>query len=174
MAVDKIIVLVGLMGAGKSRVGQELAKLLGIPFVDSDREIEKAAGMKVAEIFERFGEKYFREGEKKVMLRLLSGEAKVLASGGGGFIQPEIRKAIKEKALSVWLKADIETLLERVSRSDHRPLLQGGDRADKMKALMEARYPVYAEADVTVVTDHQSPLQMARKIGKEIENRARA
>ncbi len=161
------------MGAGKSRVGQELAKLLHIPFIDSDREIEKAAGMKVSDIFERYGEASFREGEAKVMMRLLSGKAKVLASGGGSFIQPAIRLAVKEKALSVWLKADIETLLERVSRSDHRPLLQGVDRSRKMQELIEARYPVYAEADITIVTDRQTPQQMAQKIAEEIEKMGR-
>lgn len=169
MTTGKIIVLVGLMGAGKSRVGQELARLLDIPFVDSDREIEKAAGMRVAEIFERYGEQAFRTGEKKIMLRLLSGGDKVLASGGGGFIQEDIRQAVKEKAISVWLKADLETLLERATRSDHRPLLRGGDPAAKMRALMEARYPIYAEADITIVTDRQSPLRMARKIKTALE-----
>lgn len=160
--------LVGLMGSGKSRVGMELARLLKLPFIDSDKEIERAAGMTIPEIFERFGEREFREGEKKVVLRLLSGGAKVLASGGGAFINPDIRAAVKERAVSVWLKASLETLVERTSRTDHRPLLKGVDKAEKLRQLMDARYPVYAEADITVLTDNQSPRQMARRIVEEL------
>ena len=166
---NEIIVLVGLMGSGKSRIGAELAKLLVIPFVDVDREIEQAANHTVAEIFERFGEKEFRRGEKEVMLRLLSGEVKVLASGGGAFIQPEIKSLIKEKAISVWLKADLDTLVRRTSRTAHRPLLQGVNAAERLQELMEARYPLYAEADITVVSDSQTPQDMAQIIKAEIE-----
>lgn len=161
------------MGSGKTRVGMELSKLLGLPFVDSDKEIERAAGLSIPEIFETFGEKEFRSGEKKVMLRLLSNGSKVLASGGGAFIQPEIRKTVKERAISVWLKADLETLVERTSRTAHRPLLQGADPAAKLKELMDARYPVYAEADITVVSDAQTPHDMARRIQIELEKRMR-
>lgn len=164
MPIGQTIVLVGLMGAGKSRVGLELAKLMGLSFVDADREIEKSAGMTVQEIFERYGEKEFRAGEKKVMLRLLTGEVKVLASGGGAFMQPEIRAEIKEKAISVWLKADLETLVARTSRTTHRPLLAGADRAEKLSDLMDARYPVYAQADITVPSDGSSPAEMAQRI----------
>jgi len=166
-----IIVLVGLMGSGKSRVGIELARLMKLPFVDADKEIERAAGMKIPEIFERLGEAEFRAGEKKVMLRLLSAGDKVLASGGGAFIQPDIRTAVKKYAVSVWLKASLETLVERTSRTDHRPLLRGVDRAAKLQELMDKRYPLYAEADITVITDNQSPKEMARRILKEIEQR---
>lgn len=165
----RIIVLVGLMGAGKSRVGYELAHLLKVPFVDSDKEIEKAAGMKIPEIFETLGEAAFRKGEMKVIGRLLSGGDKVMASGGGAFVQPDVRRAIKEKAVSVWLKAELETLVERTGRTNHRPLLQGVDRAQKLKELMDARYPVYAEADITLISDHQSPKEMARRIVRELE-----
>ena len=168
-----IVVLVGLMGSGKTRVGIELSKLLKLPFFDSDKEIERAAGLSIPEIFEKFGEKEFRTGEKKVMLRLLSEGGKVLASGGGAFIQPEIRKEIKENATSVWLKADLETLVERTSRTTHRPLLQGGDPAQKLKELMDARYPIYAEADITVMTDAQSPYDMAKRIKLELEKKDR-
>ena len=168
---EKTIVLVGLMGAGKTRVGIELSRLLGRPFIDSDREIEHAAGMPIADIFDIYGETEFRKGEEKVMLRLLSEGGSVLASGGGAFIQPGIRAAILDKAVSIWLKADLETLLERTSRSDHRPLLQGGDPAAKLKALMQARDPIYAQADITVVTDDQSPRDMAKKIAGELEKR---
>ena len=166
---DKIVVLVGLMGSGKSRVGMELARLMKLPFVDSDREIEKAADMSIPEIFERYGEKEFRTGEKKVMLRLLSDGPKVLASGGGAFIQTDIRAAVKKNAISVWLRADLETLIERTSRTSHRPLLQDADPAAKLQELMAARYPVYAEADITVTTDSQTPQEMAKKIMLEIE-----
>lgn len=170
---QQTIVLVGLMGSGKTRVGLELSKLLKLPFVDSDKEIERAAGLSIPEIFEKFGEKEFRNGEKKVMLRLLSEGGKVLASGGGAFIQEDIRKAVKDRAVSVWLKADLETLVERTSRTSHRPLLQGGDPAAKLKELMDARYPIYAEADITVLTDAQSPKDMAKRIKMELEKRMR-
>lgn len=168
---ERSIVLVGLMGAGKTRVGLELSRTLGLPFLDADREIEQAAGMQIPEIFEKFGEDAFRAGERKVMQRLLAaGGGRVIATGGGAFIQPEIRAAVKEKAVSVWLKAELETLLARVSRTDHRPLLKGVDPAEKLRALMEARYPVYAEADITVITDQPPPQEMARRIRAEIEN----
>lgn len=157
------------MGAGKSRIGAELAKLLHLPFVDADREIEKAANCTIAEIFKTYGEKEFRKGEQQVMERLLSSGAKVLASGGGSFIQPEIRSAIKDKAISVWLKANLETLVQRVSRNTHRPLLLDVDPAEKLQELMDARYPIYAEADITVVTDRQTPQDMALRIKAELE-----
>lgn len=166
---QEIIVLIGLMGSGKSRVGIELSRLLKMPFIDADKEIEKAAGMSIPEIFERLGEPEFRVGEKKVMLRLLDSGPKVLASGGGAFIQPDIRSAVKAKAVSVWLNASLETLVERTSRTDNRPLLRGVDRAQKLSQLIEARYPVYAEADITVVTDEQSPRHMARIIIEQLE-----
>ncbi|MEZ0260637.1 MAG: shikimate kinase [Alphaproteobacteria bacterium] len=166
---EKSIVLVGLMGAGKSRVGTELARLMKLPFLDVDREIERAAGMKIPEIWERLGEKEFRDGEKKVMLRMLTEERRVLASGGGAYIQPAIRAAVKEKGIAVWLNATLETLVERTARTENRPLLQNTDRAQKLQELIDVRYPIYAEADITVVTDHQTPLQMARRIMRELE-----
>lgn len=166
----KIIVLVGLMGCGKTRVGVELARLMNLPFVDSDKEIERAAGMAIPDIFERLGEPEFRRGEKKVMTRLLAGGDKVLATGGGAFIQADIRSEIKNKGLSVWLKAGLDTLVDRTSRTDHRPLLQGIDKETKLKELMDLRYPVYAEADVTVLTDGQTPFEMAKQIRGELES----
>lgn len=166
---ERVIVLVGLMGAGKTRVGAELARTLGLPFTDADREIEQAAGMAIPEIFETFGEDAFRDGERKVMQRLLEGRGLVIATGGGAFIQPGIRAAIKEKAVSVWLRAELETLVARVSRTGHRPLLKGGNPAEKLRALMDTRYPVYAEADITVVTDQQTPQEMAQRIRAELE-----
>ena len=166
----KSIVLVGLMGAGKSRVGLELSRLMKLSFLDVDREIERVAGMKIPDIFERLGEAEFRKGERKVLLRLLDEDRRVLAAGGGAFIQPDIREAVKAKAVSVWLKANLETLVERTSRSNNRPLLRGADRTEKLRELMEVRYPVYAEADITVVTDEQPPAEMARRILQELKS----
>lgn len=162
------IVLVGLMGSGKTRVGMALARLLKRPFIDSDKEIEIAAGMPITDIFAKFGESYFRAGEKKVMLRLLEQGECVIATGGGAFIQDDIRAAIKKHAFSIWLKADVETLVERTSRTDHRPLLRGVDKTEKLSALVDARYPVYAEADLTVDTDGGTPQDMARVIKDKI------
>lgn len=169
MNIDRTIVLVGLMGSGKSRVGVELARIVHLPFVDADREIEAAAGLTISEIFERFGEPEFRRGEQKVMKRLLKGPPIVLASGGGAFIQDEIRELVKNNSISVWLKAKIETLLERTSRTQHRPLLQKEDPKTVLQKLIDLRYPIYAEADITVTTDQQTPQDMARQIVVELE-----
>jgi shikimate kinase len=166
---NKIIVLVGIMGSGKTRTGEILAKLLKLPFVDSDQEIERFANASITEIFEKHGEAEFRRQEKDVMLRLLSGQAAVVASGGGGFMQPDIKSHIKEKAISIWLKTDINNLVERVSRNDKRPLLKGGNVMDKLQKLIDVRYPVYAEADITVVTDGRTPQDTARLIKSEID-----
>lgn len=167
---DRIIVLVGLMGSGKTRIGSELARLLDLPFVDADQEIEQAAGCTITEIFEKFGEQEFRRGEKKVMLRLLADGRKVLASGGGAFMQQDIKALIKKTAISIWLKANLDTLVERTSRTNHRPLLRSAaDPAARLQKLMEERYPIYAEADITVVTDRQTPQDTARRIKRELE-----
>jgi shikimate kinase len=144
------IVLVGMMGAGKSSVGRKLASRFGIPFVDADAEIEAAAGMTIPEIFATQGEAYFRSGEARVMQRLLDGGPQVLATGGGAFMNPDTRAAIRDKGISVWLKAEFETLLRRVKRRGDRPLLKTADPAQTLKELMAERYPVYAESDVTV------------------------
>jgi shikimate kinase len=147
----KPVVLVGLMGAGKSAVGRRLAARLDIPFIDADAEIEKAAGCTISEIFEREGEDVFRAGERRVIARLLDSEpVHVLATGGGAFMDPETRALIKEKGTSLWLRADLEVLFERVSRRSHRPLLKTADPKGTLAALMEKRYPVYSEADITV------------------------
>lgn len=167
--LQKTIVLVGLMGAGKSRTGIELAKVLKRPFFDSDREIEQAANLSIPDIFDSYGEKEFRNVEKKVLLRLLEGDNKVLATGGGAFLQKEIRDIIKEKAISVWLNADLDTLLERTSRTDRRPLLRGENKAEKLKELIDVRYPVYAEADMTIDTAGKTPQETARMIFHELE-----
>jgi shikimate kinase len=144
------IVLVGLMGAGKTTVGRRLAATLGLAFVDADHEIEAAAGRTIPEIFARYGEPAFRDGERRVIARLLDGPRVVLATGGGAFMDPRTREAIKTAGVSVWLKADLDLLMTRVSRKSNRPLLQTGDPRAKMEELMALRYPVYADADLTV------------------------
>jgi shikimate kinase len=146
------VVLVGMMGAGKSSIGRRLAQRLGIGFVDADAEIEAAAGMTIAEIFARDGESYFRSGEARVIARLLDQGPQVLATGGGAFMNGETRASISQKGISVWLKADFEVLMRRVKRrSGDRPMLQG-DPAERVRHLMEERYPVYAEADTMVMS----------------------
>ncbi|ODR98260.1 shikimate kinase [Methyloceanibacter superfactus] len=144
------IVLIGLMGAGKTAVGRRLANRLDLPFIDADTEIELAAGQSIKEIFAEHGEDYFREGERKVIARLLEGGPQVLATGGGAYMNPQTRDAIKAHGLSVWLKADLRVLMKRVQRRDHRPLLATGDPETVMRKLMAERNPVYAEADITV------------------------
>jgi len=146
----KPIVLVGLMGAGKSTIGRRLASALSLPFVDSDNEIVEAAGCSIGDIFEAYGEAIFRDLEQRVLLRLVSSEPCVIATGGGAFINPVIRENIKEKAISVWLRADLEVLVERVSRRDTRPLLKTGDKGEILARLMDERYPIYATADITI------------------------
>lgn len=148
--LHKPVVLVGLMGAGKSTIGRRLASSLSLSFVDSDNEIVEAAGCSIADIFESYGETIFRDLEQRVLLRLVSSTPCVIATGGGAFINPVIREAIKDKAISVWLKADLDVLLERVSRRDTRPLLKTGDKGAILGRLMQERYPVYAEADITI------------------------
>ena len=146
------VVLVGMMGAGKSSIGRRLAQRLGIGFVDADAEIEAAAGMTIAEIFARDGEAYFRSGEARVIARLLEQGPQVLATGGGAFMNGETRAGIGQKGISVWLKADFEVLMRRVKRrSADRPMLQG-DPAERVRHLMDERYPVYAEAAVMVMS----------------------
>jgi shikimate kinase len=147
---DRCIVLVGLMGAGKSTVGRRLARRLSMPFFDSDEEIERAAVHSIPEIFDRFGEASFRDGERRVIRRLIGGEPKVIATGGGAFMDEETRRLILEKAIAVWLAADEEILAERVSRRDHRPLLAGKEPLPVLRGLAAARNPVYAEAHLQV------------------------
>ena len=147
---NRTIVLVGMMGAGKSSIGRRLASEFNLPFVDADTEIETAAGMSIPEIFEAHGEPYFRSGEARVIARLLEGGPQVLASGGGAFINPQTRALIRARGISVWLKADLEVLLRRIKRRSDRPLLKTDDPEQTLKQLIAERYPIYAEADVTV------------------------
>ncbi len=145
------IVLVGMMGVGKSSIGRRLATRLGIPFVDADAEIEKAAGMSITDIFAHRGEADFRSGEARVIARLLDGGPQVLAAGGGAFMNDGTREAIREKGVSIWLKADLDVLLRRISkRRNERPLLQTGDPEATLRALLIEREPTYAQADLTV------------------------
>lgn len=144
------IVLIGMMGAGKSSIGRRLAKRLELPFVDADTEIELAAGMTITEIFEQHGEPYFRAGEARVLARLLDQGPQVLATGGGAFMNPGTRELIRAKSISIWLRAELDVLMRRIRRRADRPLLQTADPEATLNRLIEERYPVYAEADLTL------------------------
>jgi shikimate kinase len=150
------IVLVGLMGAGKSTVGRRLGQKLGLPFRDADHEIEAAAGMSIPDIFAIYGEPHFRDGERRVIARLLQEGPIVLATGGGAFMSPETRAQIAQSGLSIWLKADLDVLMRRVRKRGNRPLLQTPDPEGTMRRLMEVRHPVYATADL-MVESHEVP-----------------
>jgi shikimate kinase len=147
---SRSIVMVGLMGCGKSAVGRRLAARLSLPFVDADEEIERAAGKSISDIFKDHGEAYFRDGERRVIARLLSQGRQVLATGGGAYMNAETRAAIRDAGISVWLRAELPVLLKRVAKRDSRPLLKDGDPETTMRRLMEVRYPVYAGADIIV------------------------
>ncbi|MGL4397016.1 MAG: shikimate kinase [Hyphomicrobium sp.] len=144
------IVLVGLMGCGKSSIGKRLAAKMALPFVDTDDEIEKLAAKSISDIFADHGEEFFRDRERKVIARLLSNGPQILATGGGAFMHPETRAAVRQNGVSVWLKADLPILMRRVAKRDTRPLLKTANPEATMRKLMDARYPVYAEADIIV------------------------
>lgn len=158
------IVMLGLMGAGKTRIGGILASFLGIPFVDADHEIELAAGIPVSDIFEIHGEPAFRDLERKVIARLLSDEIKVIAPGGGAIMNEHTASLVFEKSLSVWLKADLDVLVERTGRNEKRPLLKGGSREDILKNLMTQRNPVYGRAEIHLQTDASTPEEAAERL----------
>lgn len=172
----RTITLVGLMGVGKSSVGRRLANALDLPFKDADVEIEAAAGRSIPDIFAEMGEPAFREGERRVIARLLENPPHVLATGGGAFMNDETRALIKERSISVWLKADLEVLVRRVSRKDSRPLLSGKDPLAVLTELADKRYPVYAEADITVETGdtahHVTVDQVIRALTRHLEEQA--
>lgn len=149
---QRSIVFVGLMGAGKTAIGRKVATTLGLSFLDSDHEIETASRMTVPELFERYGEAEFRALEQRVILRILENGPQVLSTGGGAYMNEQTRAAIAANGLSVWLKADIDTLMDRVAKKQNRPLLKNADPRAVMARLMNERYPVYAQADVTVLT----------------------
>jgi len=157
LRLGRPVVLIGLMGAGKSCVGRRLAARMGLPFLDADGEFETAAGCTISDYFARFGEPAFRDGERRVIARLLAGPQCVLATGGGAFCQPETRGRILESAVSVWLKADLDLLVKRTVGRDHRPLLKQGDPREVLEKLMAVRYPIYANADITVESSDTPP-----------------
>jgi shikimate kinase len=170
-ALPRTVVLVGLMGAGKSAIGRRLANKLGLPFVDADTEIEAAAGCTIEEIFARDGEAVFRTGERKIIARLLTERpAHILATGGGAFMDPQTRAVIRERGTSVWLRAELDVLLERTARRTHRPLLKSGDPREILGRLMEQRYPIYAEADVTVESDEHPPEYTVARVIEALED----
>ena len=172
----RTITLVGLMGVGKSSVGRRLANALDLPFKDADVEIEAAAGRSIPDIFAEMGEPAFREGERRVITRLLENPPHVLATGGGAFMNDETRALIKERSISVWLKADLDVLVRRVSRKDSRPLLSGKDPLAVLTELAEKRYPVYAQADIMVETGdtahHVTVDQVIRALTRHLEEQA--
>ncbi len=169
--LTRTIALVGMMGVGKSSVGRRLATRLGVEFRDSDSEIEAAAGCSINEIFDRYGEAAFRDGERKVITRLLAMPPQVLATGGGAFIDDEIRDAIKRTCVSVWIRAPLELLVDRVGRRNTRPLLRDGDLTENVARLLKEREPIYAEADIAVESeDGPHGLQVERMI-KALEER---
>jgi shikimate kinase len=167
--IERPIVLVGMMGVGKSTVGMKLASMLGLAFTDADDEIERAARMSVSEIFERYGEPSFRDGERRVIARLVSERPAVIATGGGAFCNDETRALILEKTIPVWLDSDLDTLVERVSRKDNRPLLRGGDPREILARLKREREPFYSQAPIHVTSQPGPHEQTVQQILKAIE-----
>ncbi|MCH8155854.1 MAG: shikimate kinase [Proteobacteria bacterium] len=170
LKVPRTIVLIGLMGAGKSCIGRRLAALLGLKFVDADAEIERAAGCTIEEIFDRHGEAAFRDGERRVIERLLGQAVQVLATGGGSFMDPRTRAAIHEQGISVWLRADLDLLLKRTGRRNNRPLLKRGDPRAILEGLMAERYPVYGEANVVVDSVDGPPEVTVERVRAAVES----
>jgi shikimate kinase len=171
---DRSIVLVGLMGAGKSTVGRRLARRLGLPFLDSDEEIERAADQSIKEMFDRFGEASFRDGERRVIARLLEGPPRVIATGGGAFINEETRSLILERCIAIWLDADLETLAERVTRRNHRPLLKDNEPLPLLRDLAARRNPIYAEAHFHIRTEAVPHERAVEQIIAALAERERA
>ena len=168
--INKPVVLIGLMGAGKSTVGRRLASVMGRDFIDADDAIEDAAQRSISEIFAEFGEAYFRDGERRVIARLMEESNGVIATGGGAFVDPETRALILEKGIAVWIDCDIETLVERTSRRNHRPLLKTGDPREILTRLLNERGPLYAEAQVRVKSDEGPHADTAHAILRAIED----
>ncbi|WP_366512891.1 shikimate kinase [Sphingomonas telluris] len=167
--LDRPLVLVGLMGAGKSTVGRRLARRLGLEFIDTDEAIESAAGCSAAEIFERFGEAEFRDGERRLVARLIDGEVRVIATGGGAFVDPRTRSLLNERAITIWLDAPVEILANRTSRRDTRPLLRNGDPKRTLERLAEERGPSYAEAHIRVTSGSAAHGEVVESIVTAIE-----
>ena len=168
--LDRPIVLVGLMGAGKSTVGRRLAKRLGLPFVDSDDAIEDAAGCSAAEVFERYGEADFRDGERRLVARLMDGDVRVIATGGGAYVDPRTRQLLNERSITIWLDAPVDILADRTGRRDTRPLLRNGDRKGTLERLAEQRGPAYAEAHIRVLSGQGAHKDVVDSIVKALED----
>lgn len=171
MKICKIILLVGLMGSGKTSVGKRLAKKLSLPFVDGDIEVEKAAGLSLIDVLKCFGEQEFRAGEKRVMKRLLEGAPCVLASGGGSFVAEQTRELAKENAITIWLKANVDTLYSRTTGRKHRPFLLGDDDTlkNKLEKYINEEYPYYQEANIVVETSEENVDITVKKVIDEIK-----
>ena len=157
------------MGAGKTCIGRELAGRLGIPFIDADTEIEAAAGCAIEDIFRLYGEQEFRNGERRVLARLLDGSTQVLATGGGAFMDPDTRQKAYEQAISIWLRADLDLLVSRVGRRSNRPLLRGKNPRKVLSKLIDERYPIYAEADITVDSVREAPEFTVERVMQGLE-----
>ncbi|ANY20409.1 Shikimate kinase 1 [Tsuneonella dongtanensis] len=167
--IDRPVVLVGLMGVGKSTVGRKLATLLGTDFVDADEAIAEAAAMSIPEIFERFGETHFRDGERRVIARLIEESHGVIATGGGAFVNDETRALLLDRAIVVWIDCDVPTLVERTARRDNRPLLKGGDPEEILTRLHRERSPLYAEAPIHVTSKANPHMATALQIIEAID-----
>jgi len=167
--LDRPVVLVGLMGVGKSTVGRRLAKRLGLPFVDSDSEIEEAVGLPWGELFERYGEEDYRDGERRLVARLIDGQVRVIATGGGVFVDPNTRRLLNEQGITVWLDAPVDVLAERTSRRDTRPLLKNGDPKGTLKRLAEIEREAYAEAHIHVKSGEGPHKDVVEAIIRKIE-----
>ncbi len=168
--MTKSIIILGMPGAGKSTIGRELAVKRGLPFVDSDIEVEKAANMSISQIFEELGEAAFRDGERKIISRLLTGTKKVLSTGGGSFMDESTREIIKKEAISIWLKVEFEVLLERVLRSKNRPLLNKEDPETVLRNLIKQREPIFAQADIIVETTACPVHETVEKVIRSLDN----
>jgi shikimate kinase len=171
--LDRPVVLVGLMGVGKSTVGRRLAKRLGLPFVDTDTEIEGAAGYPAAEVFERYGEQDFRDGERRLVARLVEGDVRVIATGGGAYVDPRTRKLLNERAITVWLDAPVDVLAERTSRRDTRAQLRNGDPKAVLERLAAERRPSYQEAHIHVRSGDGAHRDVVDSIITALENHLR-
>lgn len=172
-AIDRPVVLVGMMGVGKTTVGRKLSSLTGLPFVDADEEIERAAHMSIPEIFATYGEPYFRDGERRVIARLVGegqrSDAKILATGGGAFVDPTTRALVLERAISIWIDGSVDTLLERVGRKDNRPLLRQGNPRETLTRLRNERQPFYSQAAIHITSGHQPHSVTAQRILRAID-----
>ncbi len=166
---NQALVFVGLMGAGKSVIGKRVAIMLGLPFYDSDQEIEEATQMPITEIFKIYGEAKFRTLEQHIILNLIKKSPLVLATGGGAYMNQDIRKAIHQNGISIWLKVDLDILMQRVSTRPTRPLLQTANPKETMQKLMEQRYPLYAKANLTINSHKESPSKVAKNVIRSVQ-----